>query len=150
MTLAAIIFATVLIVMIVDMINNQSNEQPMNTIDIKHISKSEIQKAMNEFCLLFCDSAHLSFEEIKKKTRVQPIPSARQILMFMLYKRFKPFGETYQSVADIFGKDHATVMHAIRQVNSRLDVKDKVTIEIFEKTKHLLEIELVIEQKQAA
>ena len=50
---------------------------------------------------------------------------ARQYDWYLRYRA----GDTYQKIADDYGKNHSTILHGVRKIYSLLDVKDKKLID---------------------
>ena len=63
-------------------------------------------------------------EEINQPTRKQPACFARQVAMTLIYQ------QTRRSLADVglmfSGKDHGTVIHAIKRVNEACDTSPEI------------------------
>ena len=57
--------------------------------------------------------------DIEEKTRKRPVVEGRQIAMYLIRKETTL---TLEAIGDIFGKDHATVVHAINTVNNAIEV----------------------------
>ena len=79
--------------------------------DATHITAAEIQKiCANHFKVNILD--------LKSKSRVKPIVTARQVAMFMIKKYLD------KSLVDIgraFGKDHTTVINSLRKIEAQLN-----------------------------
>lgn len=65
---------------------------------------------------------NVSADQIKSKSRLQPNPWIRQLIMAMAYK-YTTMG--YADCAAYFGKDHATCIHACKRVQAMRDTKDR-------------------------
>lgn len=68
---------------------------------------------------LVADYFKLSLDQCRAKNRKKEIVTARQVMMALLRRH------THQSltkIGDRYGKDHATVLHAVRTVKNRSEV----------------------------
>ena len=59
--------------------------------------------------------------EIKGKTRKQEVVKARQLCMVILFKD----NRSLVQAGDIFGKDHATVLHGKKAISNIIDTRDQ-------------------------
>lgn len=65
---------------------------------------------------------HIDAAHIKSKSRLQPAPWVRQLIMAMAYKYTTL---SYAECAGYFSKDHATCIHACKRVQAMRETKDK-------------------------
>jgi len=80
-----------------------------------------------------CSFYGLSIDKIFSKRQTRQIVYTRQYAMYLMRKNINRTkmeeGElidipiSFQSIADIFSKDHATVIHACNQVQNRMECK---------------------------
>jgi chromosomal replication initiation ATPase DnaA len=69
---------------------------------------------------------NIPIEFLNLDTRKREIVEARQIAMFISYKRKNKSRKSLQSIADVIGeKDHATVLHAVKVINNLCDTDKK-------------------------
>jgi hypothetical protein len=73
-------------------------------------------------------------ELLESRTRKREVVIARQVLM----KIMRDEGMTLSAVGSCFGKDHATVLHAVKTVNRDLDANYQLTTKIYEKSRELV------------
>jgi chromosomal replication initiator protein len=77
---------------------------------------------------------NVSVEQMKERTRKQPIALTRQVLCYFLFK-YGPSSLTLSEIGNaIGGRDHATVLYSLRIVKERVEVDKKFKA-------HLLELE---------
>jgi chromosomal replication initiator protein len=87
----------------------------MRSLDLK-FRKEKIEYIQT----VVCNHYGISVEELFKKDRHPNIVAARYILMFVMKKRM---GMSLVSIGKHFGKDHSTVIHAVKKVECILDPK---------------------------
>lgn len=68
----------------------------------------------------------VSITEIKSPTRKRPVPQARQIYCSLACKYFKHV-YTLREIGLIIIKDHATVLHHVKQMNNALNGLDHIS-----------------------
>lgn len=81
----------------------------------------------------------IQVERLQDKTRKREVVFARQCVMYFL-NMFT--AESWFKIADHYGKDHATAMHAVDHINDLIDSDKKIADKI---TRYKLEIEGLIE-----
>jgi len=67
----------------------------------------------------FCKINKVTMEELGSKTRYTPIVRPRQMLMRLLKLNF--YKLTLGEIGNMFNRDHATVLHAIRAIQNLYD-----------------------------
>jgi chromosomal replication initiator protein len=91
--------------------------------DIATITIDDIQK-------LVADHFKVRLPDMKSKTRTKPLVTARQVAMFLIKKHLD------KSLVDIGrsfgGKDHTTVMNALRRIDSQLHVDSEIKRDVDE------------------
>ncbi len=89
----------------------------------KEIVKSTYEKSKKEISLEdikknVCKKFGLSFTEIESATRLKKISDARQIAMYLARKHTT---KSYPEIGRYFGgKDHATVVHAVKKIEKQI------------------------------
>lgn len=84
-------------------------------IDLSHI---EPERRPARAIIDLVSQAHgISYAEIMGRSRVNPIVAARQAAMFEVHKRRPDL--TLPQLGKIFGKDHTTILHAIRKIEAQ-------------------------------
>ena len=68
---------------------------------------------------IICDGQVVDIELIYIKTRKREIVICRQLIMYFLKKFNRK--QTLAEIGSVYGKDHATVLHAIKTVNNLID-----------------------------
>jgi len=79
-------------------------------------------------CNVICKGEGITFNELLSESRKQELVYTRQLIMFFSF--LMDVG-TYEKIGDKFGKDHATVMHAVKVINNYIDT-DKIKKETIE------------------
>jgi chromosomal replication initiation ATPase DnaA len=75
----------------------------------------KIEKILNAVAKYY----NISVDDLRFiKSRLRAIVTARSMAMYLLRKH----GHTYQAIADIFGKDHATALHHYRRIEREMSV----------------------------
>jgi len=72
--------------------------------------------------------ASYTVKDIYKGTRHRPLVIARQVYWYL--KRTYSKSSTLHALGAEFGKDHATVMHALRNIEGLIDVREKAILRI--------------------
>lgn len=72
-----------------------------------------------------CDYYDIEKTELMGNKRPQEVVNARQIGMYILRKKTSL---SLSKIAQVFNRDHTTVIHSINKINGYLDIKDKETI----------------------
>jgi chromosomal replication initiator protein len=71
-----------------------------------------------------CKDYNISYEDIMSRSRKRNIVLPRMVLMYKLYQT----GFTLMEVGAIFGKDHTTVIHAIRLIELQKDLYSDIIL----------------------
>jgi chromosomal replication initiator protein len=71
-----------------------------------------------------CKDYNISYEDIMSRSRKRSIVLPRMVLMYKLYQT----GFTLMEVGAIFGKDHTTVIHAIRLIELQKDLYSDIIL----------------------
>jgi len=71
-----------------------------------------------------CKDYNISYEDIMSRSRKRNIVLPRMVLMYKLYQT----GFTLMEVGAIFGKDHTTVIHAIRIIELQKDLYSDIIL----------------------
>jgi hypothetical protein len=66
---------------------------------------------------------------VSEKSRIQSVVTARQCLFFILRQKYKM---KYNTIGWLAEKNHATIIHANKNVRSLLDIRDTYTIDSLE------------------
>lgn len=66
---------------------------------------------------------------VSEKSRIQSVVTARQCLFFILRQKYKM---KYATIGWLAEKNHATIIHANKNVRSLLDIRDPYTIDSLE------------------
>ena len=61
-----------------------------------------------------CDVYGLRPRDLKGRRRYEPLAEARHVAMTILRRR----GHTVQAVAEVFDRDHAVTLHAVRRIDA--------------------------------
>lgn len=76
------------------------------------LSLSDIQRAV-------ADHFDIRLSDMSSKNRQRSVAAPRQLAMYLCRRMTD---SSFPNIAEAFGKTHATVLHAYRQVDSRLDI----------------------------
>lgn len=71
-------------------------------------------------------SNEVPYEEVFKKTRKREVITAKFISIHFIRKRFPKKEVTLQRIGDFFGLGHSDIIHAIKTVKEKLEVKDEI------------------------
>jgi chromosomal replication initiation ATPase DnaA len=71
-----------------------------------------------------------SYDIIKSKTRERQIVCARQFAIWKVYTELYSHGYTLHMIADVFNRDHTTVLHSVKVVNGMLKFNDPIFAKI--------------------
>ncbi|NEG90438.1 chromosomal replication initiator protein DnaA [Bifidobacterium aerophilum] len=78
---------------------------------------------------------HLSFDDIVGKGRTKNVSIARQIAMYLCRENT---GMSLVDIGEVFhGRDHTTVMHAVKQINQKMQQKQEIYNYVMELTLRL-------------
>lgn len=76
---------------------------------------------------IICEGEHIEPQILRSKTRKREVVFTRQLIMYFLKQKTK---ESLSHIGSHFNRDHATVIHACKQINdlsySDWDIKAKV------------------------
>lgn len=74
--------------------------------------------AAREMVRSVCDGLPLvTYRQLMSSNRRQDIVTTRQVIGYVFYKGY---GLTYQSIGDIFSKDHSTILHGNKKIKNEL------------------------------
>jgi chromosomal replication initiator protein len=74
-----------------------------------------------------CSFYGIKREELFKVTRVKDIVKARAVVYYIAYNSNQM---TYQFIGNRFNKDHATVLHSVKQLSNLMDTYRDIRIEV--------------------
>ncbi len=90
-------------------------------VPLGKLTKEEILKVI-------CRELQMNFDEVKnRKTRLKEFVYARQLYSYFAKKYTK---ENLTNIGKFISKDHATVIHSIKQVNNFLDVDKQMQLQV--------------------
>ena len=112
------------------------NENAINTEILKMLDSSEARaetfiEKLEEY---MCTSYGITNASIYQKTRKREIMSTRQVIMWTIKLTYPSMG--LSSIGRRYGKDHTTVLHAMKQCDMRLSTERELRetlLRIFEK-----------------
>ena len=100
-------------------VHGRNIDLPMVEQVVQKVVKFQTREAtMDEIISVTCDQCHVTQEEIFSKSRKANIVTARQIAMYMAQQLTKLTSSRIGLL--IGGRNHATVLHAIKQVRDRM------------------------------
>ena len=82
-----------------------------------------------EICKLIIEGERIAPELVYNKTRKREVCFTRQVCMYFGKQKTK---RSLASIGLVFGKDHATVLHACKTVNNLIDTDPKIRLQIAE------------------
>jgi len=90
---------------------NKRQSTPLSNLD------SAVEMVKN-----ISDEINITHKELKSKTRLQEVVAARQAIWYIFHKEY---GMTFTSLAKMFDKNHATIIHGVRRVEDSLYLYQK-------------------------
>lgn len=96
-------------------------------VTIRRLSIQEIIKAV-------CATYDVSYADMLKNNRTQPLATARQVAMFLTRKLT---GNSTPTVANEFKRNHTTVLHGTEAIQKRIDVEPELKRTIEQITEQL-------------
>ena len=78
---------------------------------------------------------NIPVSEIRRETRKREIVFARQMCMFLIYRKCKL---SQEATGSRYNRDHATVIHSIKTINNLIEF-DKSTRDVYDKIKEMLD-----------
>jgi len=90
----------------------------------------DIHKETQEIIRKVVIATGYSHEVLKSKNRERSLVCARQFAIWKVYTELYSHGYTLKMIAEVFNRDHSTVIYSIRIVNEMLDVNDPMLAKI--------------------
>ena len=100
---------------------------------------------VNDIVKVVCRTLNLDEKDVKSRSRKRELVHARQISMYLIYK-YTQLG--LAKTADVFNRDHATAIHAIRSIKDAKHGFDAVFKRIFDACEKQLMLEKVSYTKE--
>jgi len=92
----------------------------------KFVPTGKINK--EEILRIVCNELEMEFDELKnRKTRLREFVYARQLYGYFCKIYTK---ESLSSIGKFINKDHATIIHSVKQINNFKDVDKKIKNEV--------------------
>ncbi len=98
----------------------QSTLQPLNRTPERAMSVDEVQQAV-------CGYFGLKVSDLRSKRRSRNVSFPRMVAMYLCRERL---GASYPCLGESFGKDHTTVINAVRKIGSQLEERDERVVEV--------------------
>ena len=95
--------------------------------DIKFV---DIHKETQEILRKVVIATGYSHDVLRSKSRERSLVCARQFAIWKVYTELYSHGYTLKMIAEVFNRDHSTVLYSIRIVNEMLDVNDPMLAKI--------------------
>lgn len=92
-------------------------------LDVKH----EHSDLVCELTKYVAQSHCVTVSEVRSSTRKLKPKTARFICMYMLYKCTNL---TYDTIGNYYGKDHSTVIHAVRKIGEEITLAGRHSLEL--------------------
>lgn len=100
------------------------------------ISNDIIRVDMDSIAKIVCATSAVSRDDLFSKNRSRQIVNARHVSMFLCYKytsySLKEIGKHFG------GRDHTTVIHAMKTIKDRLSVQDELLTVVFTKSENII------------
>lgn len=123
-----------------DLIDKLSEE-----VSRQHLKDKKRFYDVSDIVKVVCRTLNLEEKEVKSRSRKRELVHARQISMYLIYK-YTQLG--LAKTADVFNRDHATAIHAIRAVKDAKNGFDAVFKRIFDACEKQLMLEKVSYTKE--
>ena len=115
--------------------NSNINMSLVQKVMPRYVVKEEHTITIDDVKQCVCNMYNLKVSQLDSRTRTQQIAKARQIAMYLASELT---GKSHVQVgANIGNRNHATVIHAIKQVKDMMDVDETTRHEIEELTSML-------------
>lgn len=101
-----------------------------------------IESLLKELLFDVCQVMGIDFREAMVKTRKREIVITRFVAMYIAKANFGELVSLAKIGQVMGGKDHSTVLHAIRTINDGIRIKDKYITATLEGCKHLMTEEI--------
>jgi chromosomal replication initiation ATPase DnaA len=93
-----------------------------------------VEERMDEMIEHIADCCNVSVELMKSKTRKREVAVPRQIAFYFLCKRFNKFENVaLHRIGKMLNRDHATVIHSKRAIETAIEAKDELVHSLFDK-----------------
>jgi len=109
---------------------NKINYWTMPIVRKQKLNLRQREAIANEIIAKVCIYYNITNEQIRGKKRYRtklPIVPARHMAMFIIKEKLNL---TLKHIADLFGRDHTTVIHGIRSVKNLSDTEERVKQEL--------------------
>lgn len=105
--------------------NSHSNKIDICCYAIPGLIEKQDQNKMlvDRIIYAVCDYYKLTFDELKRRERYRAIVTGRQMIMYLLREKTNM---SLKAIGEIFGKDHTTIIHAVRTFSGHLKYDDAV------------------------
>ena len=95
--------------------------------DIKFV---DVHKETQEILRKVVIATGYSHDVLRSKNRKRSLVCARQFAIWKVYTELYSHSYTLKMIAEVFNRDHSTVLYSIRIVNEMLDVNDPMLAKI--------------------
>ena len=95
--------------------------------DVKYV---DIHRETQEILRRVVLATGYSYDLISSKSRERQLVCARQFAIWKIYTELYSHGYTLKMIAEVFNRNHATILYSVRIVNEMLDVNDPMLAKI--------------------
>jgi len=110
--------------------HNSINYWTMPSVRKQKLNPRQREAIANDIIAKICTYYNITNEQIRGKKRYRtklPIVPARHMAMYIIRKKLNL---KLKHIADLFGRDHTTVIHGIRSVKNLSDTEERVKQEL--------------------
>lgn len=107
--------------------NREINYWAIPSVRKTKLNPRQREELANEFIECVCIYYNITNKDIRGKDRFRNIVMARHMAMYILREKVKL---KLKVIGDLFGRDHTTVMNAIRSIKNQSDVDELVSSDI--------------------
>ena len=95
-----------------------------NIEDLKLVMEANKKIVFDNALITVCKQYNVDPKLVKSQTRKREIVLPRQIIMYKLHI----LGIGYADIGKLFGKDHTTVLHAVRKIKEQKDMYNDIIL----------------------
>jgi len=89
-----------------------------------------IQKEVRDILAKVEESTGVAYNVMSSKTRERNFVIARQYAIYQVYQQLHHLGYTLMEIGKLFNRDHATVIHSVKQIKSGIKYNDFLVTKI--------------------
>lgn len=90
----------------------------------KEFYGSIYDKGISDVILTVCDYYRCQPEDVNRRSRKREHVEPRQLICWMIYKRFVPNRLTFEQIGELIGGyDHSTALHSVKVIDQRIQTE---------------------------